>query len=88
MEIYEHVLDANEPYENWFASVFTMEPITVSDFKKVIDNAQEALVEEWGYKGDWNDVARKIVEIDDRFFFPERGRMAIIKDEDDDKVIQ
>ena len=88
MEIYEHVLDANEPYENWFASVFTMEPITVSDFKEVIDKAQETLIEEWGYKGDWNDVARKIVEIDDRFFFPEKGRMAIIEDEEDVEVIK
>lgn len=88
MEIYEHVLDANEPYENWFTSVFTMEPITVSDFEEVIDKAQEALIEEWGYKGDWNDVARKIVEIDDRFFFPERGRMAIIEDEEDVEVIK
>lgn len=89
MEIYEHILDANEPYENWFTSVFTMEPVTVSDFQKVIDDAQKELVEEWGEKGDWNEVARKIVEIDDRFFFPEKGRMAIIdyKEKNNSKVI-
>lgn len=78
MEIYEHILDANEPYEDWFASVFSMEPVTVDDFQKVIDKAQKELVEERGYKGDWNDVARKITKIDDRFFFPERGRCAIV----------
>lgn len=78
MEIYEHILDSNEPYENWVASVLSMEPVTVNDFKKVIDEAQEALVEERGYKGDWNDVAHKITEIDERFFFPQRGRIAIV----------
>lgn len=81
MEIYEHILDADEPYENWFTSVFTMEPVTVSDFQKVIDEAQEALIEEWGHKGNWNRVARKITEIDDRFFFPAKGRWAIVNGE-------
>ena len=81
MEFYEHILDADEPYENWFASVFSIEPVTVSDFQKVIEEAQEALLEEWGCKGDWNEVARKITEIDDRFFFPERGRWAIVNEE-------
>ena len=81
MEFYEHILDADEPYENWYTSVFTMEPVTVNDFKKVIDEAQKALVEERGYKGDWNDVARKITEIDERFFFPAKGRWAIVNRE-------
>ena len=52
MEIYEHILDSNEPYEDWVALVFSMEPVTVNDFKKVIDDAQEALIEERGYKDD------------------------------------
>lgn len=86
MEVYEHILDGNEPYEDWVALIFSMEPVTVSDFKKVINDAQEALVEERGYKGDWNDVALKITEIDDRFFFPQKGRIAIVNREES-KVI-
>lgn len=85
--IYEYVIDADEDYEDWMnTSIFSTELLSKEEFEEVVKKAYKKT---WNEKikeyGDWNRVARKIVEEDDRFFFPERGHFAIIKYKENNK---
>ena len=74
--IYEYVIDNNEyyPEDNNQVSIFSFEHISNTEFESIVKNAFQLC-------GDWKSytrVAKKIVEIDSRFFVPEYVSCAFI----------
>ena len=86
--MYEYTIDANERYEDWMCtSIFSTELLSKEEFEEVVKKAIEKTVrkDNDGYKeyGDWSEVANMIVKMDDRFFYPKKGHIAIIQYSDD-----
>ena len=77
--IYEYIIDADEPYESWYTSIFSTELLSREEFEEVVKKAQDSNLHDGKYRCDWNEVANAIVKMDNRFFFPEKGRAALIK---------
>lgn len=74
--IYRYLIDGNDKYEDWMCTeIFSEELLSKEEFEEVVLKAQKDCGE---FYNDWNCVAKKIVENDERFFFPERGLSAII----------
>lgn len=84
--LFKYIIDNNEYYpENYDSfSIFSHKKISAIEFENIVKDAFE-LCEFHNY----SEVARKIVEIDDRFFFPELVSVAYIgieRDDYDDKI--
>lgn len=80
--IFEYTLDADERYEDWMCtSIFSHADIPLNEFKEVVEKAIEDLEKKDKNIVDWNAVANKVVEIDDRFFYPVHKHCAVIKDD-------
>lgn len=80
--IYSYLLDNNERYpeDHDVVEILATEEVPFEEFQEIVKKAYELC-------GDWNHythVADKIVEIDNRFFFPTRKAIAWIGMEDDD----
>ena len=84
--IYEYILDNNAYYQEDHSemSIFSTEKISATEFENIVKDAFQLC--EIGYH---TNVARKILEIDDRFFLPETQSIAYIgteKNDYDDKI--
>lgn len=79
--LYSYIIDNNEEYEdqNDF-EIFSTEEISFEEFQSIVTKAFELSTPFNNYAS----VARKIVEIDKRFFLPQRKAVAIIGHERDD----
>lgn len=79
--MFEYIIDNNENYpENHDSySIFSNEKISAIEFENIVKDAF-ALCE----IGHYSEVAKKIVEIDDRFFFPEVVSVAYVGMTDND----
>lgn len=80
--LYSYIIDNNEEYpEDWNeCEIFSTEEIPFEEFKNIVKRAFELSAPFQNYAS----VGRKITEIDDRFFFPERKAIAFIGHEGDD----
>lgn len=74
--MYSYIIDNNEQYpEDWTeCEIFSTEEIPFEEFKSIVKKAFELSAPFQSYES----VGRKIVEIDDRFFFPKRKAIAFI----------
>ena len=79
--MFKYVIDNNERYpeDHDSFSIFSHERISAVEFENIVKDAF-ALCE----FGHYSDVARKIVEIDDRFFLPEFVSVAYVGVSDND----
>lgn len=75
MMIYSYIIDNNEEYEdaNEF-ELFSTEEISFEEFQSIVEKAFELSTPFNSYGG----VARKILEIDERFFLPQRKAVAFV----------
>lgn len=73
--IYSYLLDNNECYEDHdVVEILATEEVPFEEFQEIVKKAYE-LCGEWNHS---THVADKIVEIDNRFFFPTRKAIAWI----------
>lgn len=73
--IYSYIIDNDEQYEDWNDfEIFSTEEISFEEFKEIVAKAFELSTPFNSYA----TVARKILEIDDRFFLPQRKAVAFI----------
>ena len=87
MNVYKYIIDNNEyyPEDHDKVSILSFEHISNTEFENIVKDAFQLC-------GDWNsykDVAKKIIEIDSRFFTPELVSVAFVGMEDgdyDDKI--
>lgn len=84
--IYSYLLDNNECYEDHdVVEILATEEVPFEEFQEIVKKAYELC-------GTWNSythIANKIVEIDNRFFFPTKKAIAWIGmeiDDYDDKI--
>ena len=81
MMLYSYIIDNNEQYEDWNEfELFSTEEIPFEEFQSIVEKAFELAAPFNGYGG----VARKILEIDERFFLPQRKAIAFVGYERDD----
>lgn len=83
--IYSYIIDNNEDYpeDHSFVELLSTQKISFTEFKNVVKDAYQLCGGEDVY---FNDVARKIVEIDDRFFLPQAQAVAFVGMVEDDYV--
>lgn len=74
--IYKYTIDANEDWEEWYAHIFSTELLSKEEFEEVVKKAMKACGDVWN---SYTDVAKKIIEMDNRFFVPEEAHTAIIQ---------
>lgn len=81
--IYEYIIDAAEPYEDWMcASVFSTELFSKEEFEEIIKKAIENAKSEKNIKKiDWCSVYMMILKYDHRFFASRTKYIAIVKDD-------
>lgn len=79
--IYSYILENNEDYEDWDEfEIFSTEEISFEEFQSIVRKAFELSAPFDNYAS----VARKILEIDERFFLPQVKAIAVIGREIDD----
>lgn len=79
--IYSYILENNEDYEDWDEfEIFSTEEISFEEFQSIVTKAFELSAPFDNYA----TVARKILEIDERFFLPQVKAIAVIGREIDD----
>ena len=79
--IYSYILENNEDYEDWDEfEIFSTEEISFEEFQSIVTKAFELSAPFDNYAS----VARKILEIDERFFLPQVKAIAVIGREIDD----
>ena len=79
--IYSYILENNEDYEDWDEfEIFSTEEISFEEFQSIVTKAFELSAPFDSYAS----VARKILEIDERFFLPQVKAIAVIGREIDD----
>lgn len=85
--VFEYTIDADEKYEDWMhINIFSNELIHPKEFEKITEKAINILKEE-NKQIDWISVGKKIVEIDNKFFFSEPAHCAIIRNEKLKRII-
>lgn len=81
MMLYSYIIDNNEQYEDADEfELFSTEEIPFEEFQSIVEKAFELSAPFNGY----SEVGRKIIEIDERFFLPQRKAIAFIGYERDD----
>lgn len=79
--LYSYIIDNNEEYEDWNEfEIFSTEEVSFEEFQSIVTKAFELSAPFTNYAS----VARKIIEIDTRFFSPQRKAIAFIGHERDD----
>lgn len=80
--LYSYIIDNNEMYpEDWNDfEIFSTEEVSFEEFKSLVEKAFKLSAPFNNYAS----VARKIIEIDERFFLPQRKAVAFIGMERDD----
>ena len=81
--IFEYTIDNNEyyPEDHSKVSIFSMEPVSTKEFYDTLIEAEKSPLESKDIYG----LARKMVEINDKFFFPEhKGTIYFGHDRDAD----
>lgn len=82
MKVYSYVIDNNEyyPEDHSEVEILSFEKLSNTEFEAIVEKAYE-LCGEFPY---YSKVAKKIIEIDNRFFVPECVSYAFIGHEERD----
>lgn len=74
--IYSYIINNNEDYDGEDeVELLSNEEISFTEFKNIVKDAFQLCGDTWN---SYTQVADKIVEIDDRFFLPQRKAIAYI----------